>query len=62
MSDKKLKLTLIRSISGRLPRHKATIESLGLRRIRQTTEVRDTPTARGMIKKVEYLLKVEEVI
>lgn len=62
MSDKKLKLTLIRSISGRLPGHKATIESLGLRRIRQTTEVKDTLSTRGMIKKVEYLLKVEEVV
>ncbi len=61
MSDKKIKLTLIRSISGRLPRHKATVASLGLRRIHQTTEVSDTPSLRGMIKKVEYLLKVEEV-
>ncbi len=59
MTTKKLKLTLVKSISGRLQTHKATVESLGLRRIHQTVEVNDTPGSRGMIKKVEYLLKVE---
>ncbi len=62
MSDKKIKLTLIRSVSGRLPGHKATAASLGLRRIHQTSEVHDSPSARGMIKKIEYLLKVEEAV
>ncbi len=58
---KTLKLTLVRSISGRLPKHKATIATLGLRRIRQTIEIKDTPAGRGMINQVGYLLKVEEV-
>ncbi len=58
---KTLKLTLIRSITGRLPKHKATVASLGLRRMHQTIEVKDTPVSRGMIMQVGYLLKVEEV-
>ncbi len=61
MSDKKLQLTLQRSISGRLPNHTATIASLGLKRLNQTVVVKDNPPMRGMVKKVAYLLKVEEV-
>jgi len=61
MADKKLKLTLIKSISGRLPRHKATIASLGLSRLHQVKEVKDNPVMRGMINQVNYLLKVEEI-
>lgn len=61
MAEKKLKLTLKRSISGRLARHKATIASLGLRRLHQAVEVHDTPITRGMVKQVNYLLKVEEI-
>lgn len=61
MSDKKLRLTLQRSISGRLPGHTATIASLGLKRLNQVIEVKDNPAMRGMIKQVAYLLKVEEI-
>lgn len=61
MKAKNLKLTLVRSISGRLPRHKATVATLGLRRIHQSVQVKDSPSARGMINKVGYLLKVEDV-
>ena len=61
MVDKKLKVTLVRSKFGRIPRHKACVEGLGLRKIHQTVEVEDTPCNRGMINKVSYLLKVEEV-
>jgi large subunit ribosomal protein L30 len=60
MAQKKLKLTLIKSISGRLENHKACVSGLGLRRMNQTVEVVDTPQNRGMINKVSYLLKVEE--
>lgn len=60
VADKKIKLTLIRSISGRLERHKATVASLGLRRLHHSIEVKDTPIMRGMIKQINYLLKVEE--
>lgn len=59
--SKKLKVTQIRSIHGRLPKHKACVAGLGLRRMHHTVEVLDTPENRGMINKVAYLLKVEEV-
>ncbi len=61
MADKKLKVTLTRSTSGRLKSHKACVMGLGLRRIRHTVEVIDTPENRGMIKKVSYMLQVEDV-
>jgi large subunit ribosomal protein L30 len=57
---KRLSVTLVRSRHGRLAAHKACIAGLGLRRIRQTVQVIDTPENRGMINKVHYLLKVEE--
>ena len=60
-SVKKLSVTLVKSKHGRLKSHKACIAGLGLRRIRQTVEVIDTPENRGMINKVQYLLKFEEV-
>jgi len=56
----KLKVTLIRSTSGRLKKHQACVRGLGLRRMHQTVEVQDTPQNRGMINKVSYLLKCEE--
>jgi large subunit ribosomal protein L30 len=61
MSDKKIKLTMVRSKNGRLSSHKACIAGLGLRKIHQTVEVIDTPENRGMINKVHYMLQVEEV-
>ncbi|WP_035292507.1 MULTISPECIES: 50S ribosomal protein L30 [Clostridiaceae] len=57
----KLKITLNRSLIGRKKDHIATVDALGLRKIGKTVEHEDTPQIRGMIKKVEYLLKVEEV-
>ena len=60
MADKKLKVTLVKSTSGRLESHKACVRGLGLRRIRHSVEVLDTPENRGMINKVSYLLAVEE--
>jgi len=59
--SKQLKVTLLKSRSGRLPKHKACIAGLGLRRIRQSVTVLDTPENRGMIDKVSYLVSVEEV-
>ncbi|ROR34842.1 50S ribosomal protein L30 [Inmirania thermothiophila] len=58
---KKLRVTLVRSRYGRIPKHRACIAGLGLRRMHQTVELEDTPAIRGMIRKVAYLLKVEEV-
>ncbi|UYM18828.1 50S ribosomal protein L30 [Endozoicomonas euniceicola] len=50
---------LIKSTNGRLESHKACVRGLGLRRINHTVEVEDTPSVRGMINKVSYLVKVE---
>ena len=57
---KKLKVTLVRSPAGRMGKHRACVIGLGLRRIRHTVLVDNTPQNRGMIDKVAYLLKVEE--
>ncbi len=60
-TDKKtVKVTLVRSINGRLKSHKACVRGLGLRRIHHTVEVEDTPCTRGMINKVSYMVRVEE--
>ena len=61
MTDKKIKVTLVRSKNGRLVSHRACVAGLGLRKMHQTVEVIDTPENRGMINKVNYMLKVEEV-
>ena len=58
---KELKVTLVKSRFGRLKSHKACIAGLGLRKIRQTVTVIDTPENRGMINKISYLVSVEEV-
>lgn len=57
---KQFRVTLTRSLNGRLRRHRACVAGLGLRRIHQTVMVNDTPQNRGMIRKVSYMLKVEE--
>jgi large subunit ribosomal protein L30 len=54
-----VKVTLIKSIIGRIESHRACVKGLGLRRLNHTVEVQDTPENRGMINKVGYLLKVE---
>ena len=59
MSDK-IRVTLVKSANGRLKNHKACVAGLGLRRIGHTVEVIDTPSNRGMINKVNYLLRVED--
>jgi large subunit ribosomal protein L30 len=57
----KLKITLIKSKVGRLQSHKATVEALGLRKIGSVVEHEANPQIKGMVDKVKYLLKVEEV-
>ncbi|WP_339037401.1 50S ribosomal protein L30 [Serratia symbiotica] len=57
---KTIKVTQVRSSIGRLPKHKATLLGLGLRRIGHTVEREDTPSLRGMINLVSYMVKVEE--
>lgn len=61
MSDKKIMITMTKSKIGRLKSHQACLKGLGLRKIRQTVEIIDTPENRGMVNKVSYMLKVEEV-
>ncbi|WP_018232160.1 50S ribosomal protein L30 [Thioalkalivibrio thiocyanodenitrificans] len=57
---KELKVTLVRSLNGRLKQHIACVRGLGVRRIHNPVVVMDTPENRGMINKVSYMLKVEE--
>ena len=57
----RVRVTLVRSVHGRLKRHQACVRGLGLRRMHHTVEVEDSPCTRGMIRKVSYLLEVEEV-
>lgn len=60
MSHKLIKVKLVKSVIGTKSDHRATVLGLGLRRINQVTELQDTPSVRGMIRKVAYLLKCEE--
>ncbi|TRW47882.1 50S ribosomal protein L30 [Aliidiomarina halalkaliphila] len=60
MAKKTIKVTQTKSSIGRLPKHKATLVGLGLRRINHTVELEDTPAVRGMVNKVYYMVKVEE--
>ena len=57
--QKTLKVTLVRSLIGTRPEHRACVRGLGLRRRNHTVEVIDTPANRGMINRVSYLLKTE---
>ena len=57
---KYIKITQVKSAIGRLPDHKATLVGLGLRKIGHTVEREDTPSIRGMVNKIAYMLKVEE--
>jgi large subunit ribosomal protein L30 len=59
MADKKLRVTLVKSVIGCKAGHRATVRGLGLKRINHTVELQDTPAIRGMINKVYYLVKCE---
>lgn len=60
MAKATIRVTLVKSFHGRLKNHRACVSGLGLRRIGHTVEVEDTPSVRGMINKVNYLVRVEE--
>jgi large subunit ribosomal protein L30 len=60
MAKAMIKVTQIKSANGRLKKHRACVAGLGLRRIGHTVEVEDTPSTRGMINKVNYLVRVED--
>ena len=57
---KKLKITLVKSTIGQVPKNRATIEAMGLRKIHQTVELPDNAATRGQIQKVRHMVKVEE--
>ena len=62
MSDtqnRKLKVTLVRSVVGTKREHRASVRGLGLRRLNHTVELPDTPAIRGMVRKVSYLVRCE---
>ncbi len=59
-TDRTLRVTLVKSLNGRLKAHKACVRGLGLRRMHHTVVVVDTPENRGMIDHASYLLRVEE--
>jgi len=61
MADKKIKITLTKSVIGALPLQRKVVEALGLRKMHQTVEHPDTPQTRGAVEKVKHLVRVEEV-
>lgn len=60
MADK-LKITLVKSTIGSIPKHRKTVEAMGLRKLNKTVEMPDNAAIRGMINQVKHLVKVEEV-
>lgn len=60
-TPKKLRVTLVKSAIGYSVRHKETVRALGFRKLNQTVELEDTPTLRGMLSKVNHLVKIEQV-
>ena len=60
MADK-LKITLVKSTIGAIPKHKKTVAALGLKKVNKTVEMPDNAAVRGMIQQVRHLVKVEEI-
>ncbi|MBE5873000.1 MAG: 50S ribosomal protein L30 [Lachnospiraceae bacterium] len=61
MADKMLKITLVKSTIGAVPKNRATVESMGLRKIGKSIILPDNEATRGQIRQVSHLIKVEEV-
>lgn len=59
--EKMLKITLVKSTIGAVPKNKATVESMGLRKINSSIVLPDNAATRGQIQKISHLIKVEEV-
>ncbi len=60
-AEKRLRITLVKSAIGYSEKQKATVRALGLHRINQTVEQADNPVIRGMVMKVNHLVKIEEL-
>lgn len=58
--EKTVKVTLVKSPIGAVPKHRKTVEAMGLRKLHKTVELPDNDATRGMIKQVSYMVKVEE--
>ena len=61
MADKKIKVTLVKSTIGAIPKHKATVAALGLKKTNRSNILPDNEAIRGMVNQVRHLVKVEEV-
>ena len=61
MADKKLKITLVKSTIGAVPKNRKTVEALGLRKLNHSVEMSDNDAVRGMIRQVAHMVKVEEI-
>ena len=61
MAEKKLKITLVKSPIGAVPKHKRTVVALGLNKMHKSVEMPDNAATRGQIQQIGYLLKVEEI-
>ena len=61
MADKKIKVTLVKSTIGAIPKHRATVAALGLKKLQSSNELPDNEAVRGMIAQVRHLVKVEEI-
>ena len=60
MADK-LKITLVKSTIGAIPKHRATVEALGLKKLNKSVELQNNAATKGMIAQVRHLVKVEEI-
>ncbi|MDO5403330.1 MAG: 50S ribosomal protein L30 [Eubacteriales bacterium] len=61
MADKMLKVTLVKSPIGAVPKHRRTVEAMGLTKMHKTVELPDNAATRGQIQQIGYMLKVEEI-
>lgn len=57
----KLKITLVKSTIGAIPKHRKTVEALGLKKLNKTVEMPDNAATRGQIQRIRHLVKVEEI-
>lgn len=61
MADKKIRITLVRSVAGSLPKQRKTIKALGLGKMHSSVEHAATPATMGMVRVVSHMVKVEEI-
>ena len=60
MADKKIKVKLVKGLAGCKQAHRDTVRGLGLKKLNQVSELSDTPAVRGMINRVNYLVRIED--